>query len=104
MSFEAITTISEAEENARRMKAQAALDAKAAEAAAAAEGRETMAAAAAKAAEEIRLSRQSSDAQAMAAAENLAAETENRKAAMLARAGGRLDKAASLIVERIVNG
>ena len=39
MSFEAIMTIGEAEENAKRMKAEAQAAAKAAEAAAQAEGR-----------------------------------------------------------------
>ena len=42
MSFEAITTISEAEENAKRMKAEAQAAAQAAEAAAQAEGRSAM--------------------------------------------------------------
>ena len=45
MSFEAITTISEAEEGAKRMKAEAQAAAKAAEAAAQAEGRTAMEAA-----------------------------------------------------------
>ena len=34
----------------------------------------------------------------------LASDTENRKAAMRARADARMEKAAALIVERVVNG
>ncbi|MFR3291050.1 MAG: hypothetical protein ACLTSG_12870 [Lachnospiraceae bacterium] len=37
-------------------------------------------------------------------ARQLASDTENRKAAMRARADARLEKAAALIVERVVNG
>ena len=44
------------------------------------------------------------DAEAAKAAEALAKETEQNKAALRAGAEGRLDQAASLIVERIVNG
>ena len=43
-------------------------------------------------------------AEAAKAAEALAKETEQNKAALRAGAEGRLDQAASLIVERIVNG
>jgi hypothetical protein len=44
------------------------------------------------------------EAKAKQAAEGLAGETENQKAAMRACAEGKLDQAAALIVERIVNG
>ncbi|NCB51743.1 MAG: hypothetical protein EOM54_07680 [Clostridia bacterium] len=104
MSFEAITTISEAEENAKRSKAQALVDSRAAEAAAEAEGRASIAAAVKKAENELRESLDKADAEAISAAKQMADDTENKIAAMRASAEGRLDKAASLIVERIVNG
>ena len=92
MSFEAITAISEAEENAKRMKAEALAAAKAAEAAEK------------KAAAELAELRAKSDEKAKEDARQLASDTENRKAAMRARADARLEKAAALIVERVVNG
>ena len=104
MSLEAITTISEAEENARRMKAEAAAAAKAAEAAALAEGKTALEAAAQKAASELAELRAKSDEKAREDARQLASDTENKKAAMRARADTRLGKAAALIVERVVNG
>lgn len=104
MSFEAITTISEAEKNAKRGKAQALADTKAAEAAAEAEGKAAVAVAVKKAGDELRESLDKADAQAAAAAQQMADDTENKIAAMRVRAERRLDKAASLIVERIVNG
>ena len=104
MSLEAITTISEAEENARRMKAEAAAAAKAAEAVALAEGKAALEAAAQKAASELAELRAKSDEKAREDARQLASDTENKKAAMRARADARLGKAAALIVERVVNG
>jgi hypothetical protein len=44
------------------------------------------------------------EAEATAAAQVLAGETEKQKAAMRAAAEQKLDEAAALIVERIVNG
>ena len=84
MSFEAITAINEAEEKARQMKADAL--------------------AGAKAAAEVRELRAKSDEKAKQDAIELASDTENRKAAMRARADARMEKAAALIVERVVNG
>ena len=104
MSFEAITTISEAEESAKRMKAEALSAAKAAQAAAQAEGRTALAEAEKKAAAELAELRSKSDEKAKEDARQLASDTENRKAAMRARADARLEKAAALIVERVVNG
>mgnify|MGYP000569766309 CR=1 FL=1 len=48
--------------------------------------------------------RAKSDEKAKEDARQLASDTENRKAAMRARADARLEKAAALIVERVVNG
>ena len=104
MSFEAITAISAAEEKARQMKAEALAAAKAAEAAAVEEGKLTMEAARKKAESVVRELRAKSDEKAKQDAVALASDTENRKAAMRARADARMDKAAALIVERVVNG
>lgn len=104
MSFEAIAAIGEAEARARQSRAEAAEAARAAEAAAEAAGRQAVGDAVRRAEEEIRNRRAASDAQAMAEAEALAQETENKKAVLRARAETRSDKAAALIVERIVNG
>ena len=76
----------------------------AAEAAAQAEGRTAMEAAEKKAAAELAELRSKSDEKAKEDALELASDTENRKAAMRARADARLEKAAALIVERVVNG
>ena len=88
--LEAITTISEAEESARRLKAEAIAAAKAAEAAAAAEGKAAIEAAARKAASELAELRAKSDEKAREDARQLASDTENKKAAMRARADARL--------------
>lgn len=104
MSFEAITTISEAEEQARQMKVQAQADVRAALAEAEAEGKRALAAAEEKAARELVELRTKSDEKAKADAVQLASDTENRKAALRARADARMEKAAALIVERVVNG
>ena len=104
MSFEAITAISAAEEKARQMKAGALAAAKAAEAGGVVEGKLTTEAARKKAGSEVRELRAKSDEKAKQDAVALASDTENRKAAMRARADARMDKAAALIVERVVNG
>ena len=102
MSFEAITTISDAENRARQIKADA--QAAAAAAVEAAEGKAVIEAAVGKAQQELQTLRAKSDEKAKADAETLAAETKNKEAAMRIKAKTNLDRAASLIVERIVNG
>lgn len=104
MSFEAITTIREAEERAKQIKAEATAAAGAAVEAAQAEGKATVDAALRKAQDELQVLRTKSDEKAREDAEALASSTKNKEAAMRTRAKTRLDKAASLIVERIVNG
>ena len=101
MSFEAITTISDAENRARQIKADAQAAAAAAVEAAQAEGKAAIEAAVGKALQTLRAK---SDEKAKADAETLAAETKNKEAAMRIKAKTNLDRAASLIVERIVNG
>ena len=104
ISFEAITAIEQAEAQARQLKAEALAAAKAAEAAAVEEGKLAMEAARKKAESEVKELRAKSDDKAKQDAVALASDTENKKAAMRARADARMDKAAALIVERVVNG
>lgn len=104
MSFEAILTISEAEESAKRRIAAAQAAAKTAQADAVAEGESAMLAAAQRAADELLQLRTKSDEKAKADVEQLASGTENKKAAMRAHSEARMERAADLIVERIVNG
>ena len=89
MSFEAITTIRDAENRAKQIQA---------------EGKAVIEAAVGKAQQELQTLRAKSDEKAKADAEKLAAETKNKEAAMRIKAKTNLDRAASLIVERIVNG
>lgn len=103
MSLEAIKLISEAEETARQRKAEAQAEAKREIAQAEAAVAEAMDAARAKAAEELKGLSRKADDKSKADAMELAENTENRKAALRVRAESRLDKAAGLIVERIVN-
>lgn len=104
MSFEAITMINRAEESAKLSRVQAIADAKAAEAAAVEAGKAAVEAAVAKARQQVQDMQADLEANAKKAADGLAGETENQKAAMRACAEGKLDQAAALIVERIVNG
>ena len=104
MSFEAINMINQAEESAKKGRAQVLADSKAAEAAAVESGKAAVEAALAEARQSVQDMQTQLGEKATAAAKALASETENQKAAMRACAEGRLDKAAALIVERIVNG
>ena len=54
-------------------------------------------------ADELAELRRQADEKAMTEAEGLSKETENKKAALRAKAEARLEKAAALVVERIVN-
>lgn len=103
MSLEAIKIIGEAEEAARRRKTDALQEAKRTVAQAQALASEAVEAARRKAAEELAELSGKAEEKAKADAVELAGNTENRKAAMRAHAETRLDDAAKLIVERIVN-
>ena len=103
MSFEAITTVREAEARAKQIKTEAAQSAAEAIEAAELDGKAAVDAALAKAREELRTLRSKSDEKATQDAEALAATTKDREAVMRSRAEAKLDQAASLIVERIVN-
>ena len=103
MSFEAINTVREAEERARQIKLEATQAAALAVEAAERDGKEAVEAALDKARKELSQLRSESDKTATQKAEALAETTKNREATMRTRAEARLDQAASLIVERIVN-
>ncbi len=103
MSLEAILAITEAEEKAKQVKADAAAEAKRMIAEAKVNGENCVAAAVKKAEAEIAAFTKKAEDKAKADASELAQSNENKKAAMRARAENRLDKAAALIVERIVN-
>lgn len=103
MSLEAIKTITDAEEAARRVKAEAAAAARNALAEAKAAAQAAIEAAEKKAQEELRELVRKADEKATADARELALNTENKKAAMRVKAESRLDQAAGLVVERIVN-
>ena len=103
MSLEAIAAITGTEEKVRQMKAEAAAEAKRSIAQAQASGEEAIASAIKKADAEIAELMKKAEEKAKADASGLAQSSENKKAAMRAKADARLDKAAELIVERIVN-
>ena len=66
-------------------------------------GKAAVEAAAAKAESELVELRRQSDEKAVKAANELSQELENKKAALRAKAEAKLDQAAKLVVERIVN-
>lgn len=103
MSFEAITSIAQAEAEAKAAVAAAEVKARQMLADADAAGKAAVEAACSKAVEELaELSRQAKE-KAVGDAQTLAGELENQKAVLRSRAETRLDQAASLVVERIVN-
>lgn len=103
MSLEAIVSITKAEEHIKQMKADAAAEAKRMLAEARENGEAAVAAALKKAETEIAELTKKAEDKAKADATELAQSNENKKAAMRAKADAKLDKAAELIVERIVN-
>jgi len=103
MSFEAITSIAQAEQEAKAAVAAAEAKAKQMLSDAEAAGKAAVEAAGAKADEELAELRRQAREKAKGDAQTLAGELENKKAALAARAETRLEQAASLVVERIVN-
>ena len=103
MSLEAISSITDTEENIRRMKADAAAKAKLRAAEAKSEGEAKVAEAVKKGRDEVAQLFKKAEDKAKTEASELAQSTENKKAAMLVKAEASMDKAAALIVERIVN-
>lgn len=104
MSLEAMETLAAAEENVRKMRADAAAAAKQSIADAREAGERLVADAVKRSAEEIAELARQSDEKAKADALDLASTNENRKAVMRAKAETKAAQAVDLIVERIVNG
>ena len=102
MSLEAIKSISEAEEEARQAKLRAHQKSREIIEEAEKAGREKIALSVARAESEIADLKRTADQKAAEQAVELASTTANRQATLRARAEGRFDKAAQLIVERIV--
>ena len=103
MSLEAIVSITTVEDKVRQQKADAVAEGKRAAAKAQAEGEALVAAAVKRADAEMAELMKKAEDKAKADASELAQNYENKKAAMRMKADSRLDKAAELIVERIVN-
>lgn len=103
MSFEAITSITQAENEAKAIIAGAEAKAKQMAADAESAGKAAVEAACAKAESELKELRRQADEQAMSEAGGLSGDMENKKAVLRAKAEARLEKAAALVVERIVN-
>jgi len=104
MSLEAVKSISEAEEVSRKMKSDAAAAAKKALADAERAGREAVENASRRAAEETERLIKQSEKKAVGTAEEMAGAAEKKNTEIKQSAAQRLDKAASFIVGRIVNG
>ncbi|MEF9970926.1 MAG: hypothetical protein RRY47_01200 [Oscillospiraceae bacterium] len=102
MSLEAIKQISEAEEAAKKAKAEATVAAKKTIEQAGEAGKAAVENAKKKAEDELLELRKKANEKARAEATELARNTENRKAAMLVKANSKFDKAAALVIERIV--
>jgi vacuolar-type H+-ATPase subunit H len=96
-------TLAAAEEQVRRMRADAAAAAKQRVADAREAGEQMIADAIKKSSEEVAELARQSDEKAKADAVELAGSNENRKAVLRAKAESRAEQAVSLIVERIVN-
>ncbi|MFB0919936.1 MAG: hypothetical protein QMB62_03500 [Oscillospiraceae bacterium] len=103
MPLEAIKEITDAEERAKAAKAEALALSRKLVAEAEENGKLAVAAAVGKAEEEIRDLKRRAEEKAGEDAKELARKTENRKASMLVKAESRMDKAISLVTERIVN-
>ena len=103
MSFEALANITQAEADAKAAVVQAEAKARQMVADAFAAGKAAVEAALAKADGELEQLRRQADEKAMAAAGGLSGELESQKAVLCALADEKLDQAATLVVERIVN-
>lgn len=103
MSFEAISGVTQAEAEARAAVAAAETKARQLLSDAETAGKASLEAAQSRAEAELEQLRLRADEKARDDAGGLDREQANRKAALRARAEARLNKAAALIVERIVN-
>lgn len=103
MSFEALSSISQAEAQAKSEVVGAEARAKQLVADAESAGKLAVDAACEKAEAELAELGRQVNAKAKAQAEGLSAELDNQKAVLRSRAENRLEQAAALVVERIVN-
>lgn len=103
MSLEAIKAISDSEEKARSIKTDSAALSKRLVAEAEENGKLSVENAKKNAENEVLELKQRASGKAKDEAQELARNTENRKATMLVRAESRVDKAIDLVIERIVN-
>lgn len=103
MSFEAIDKITEAEAQAKKLVADAEARAKQLVEDAENRGKAAVTAAGEKADRELAELKKQADGRAVSEANSLSGDVENKKAALRARAESRIDRAAELVVERIVN-
>lgn len=104
MSFDAITSIAQAEDAAKVAVQYAQAQAKQMLADAESEGKAEIEAAVARAEKELRVLRQKSDVKSVEDAKKLLNELETKKAVLQAGAEAKLDAAASLVAERVVKG
>lgn len=104
MSFEAIDNITAAEENARKIVADAEAAAKQLIAEAEIGGKASVQSAVKKAEQELIELKQKTEAKAAADVDDIKSANENKKAVLKAKAESRMEQAAALVVERIVNG
>ena len=103
MSLEAIKQISAAEDEARQAVLRAQQKARESVKEVEIAGKEAIAAMITRAESEVAHLKRTADQKAADQAIELASTTANRQATLRARAEGRIDRAAMLIVERIVN-
>jgi V/A-type H+-transporting ATPase subunit G/H len=104
MSLEAIKSISEAEERAKKARQEAQQNARKAIDDAHKAGNDSVEATIERAESEVAALKRAADAKAAESAKELLSTTANKRAAIKARAEGRLDAAAGIIIERIVGG
>ncbi len=104
MSLDAIRQISAAEEEAEKKRSDALLEAKKILASAEEAGKETLKKAAAEAEEKIAEIFKASDANAQAEARKISDEALLQCEVLEKNASAQMEKAVSIIVERIVNG
>ena len=104
MAFDVITGIAQAEDAAKTAVQYAQAQANKMIAEARAEEKTTLEAALAKAENELRVLKEKSDEKSIEDAKRLRKTLETKKAVLRAGAEARLDAAAKLVAERIVNG
>ena len=104
MSLAALDSIAQAEENARKIRADAAADAKKAVRDAEEAAADAVSQAGAKADAEVQELIRKAETEAKFQTDELAGVTQGRKADMRARADRKMEQVVAMVVERIVNG